>query len=237
MNSENKKAFSLTGNQLKIIALIAMTCDHAGRQLFPEWTILQIIGRLAFPIFAYMIAEGCHYTRNRRKYLLTMAGIALGCQLVYYIAIGSLYQCILVTFSLSVGLIYVLDGALKRKTVRAWSIAALTIGGVVFISVFLPELLPGTDFNIDYGLWGVLLPVAVYFGHTKRAKLLLEAIFLILVSLYLGDIQWYSLAALLLLALYSGQRGKWRMKNLFYIYYPLHLAVIYGIYVIWNWIC
>lgn len=234
MNSENKKVFCLTGNQLKVIALIAMTCDHAGRQLFPEWTVFQIIGRLAFPIYAYMIAEGCHYTRNRKKHLLTMAGIALGCQLVYYLAMGSLYQCILVTFSLSVGLIYALDVAMKKRTIRAWSIAFLILAGVVFVSVFLPKLLRHTDFNIDYGLWGILLPAAVYFGRTKNAKLLLASVFLILVSGYLGGIQWYSLASILLLALYSGERGKWRLKNLFYIYYPLHLAVIYGIYVVWH---
>ena len=63
---EVKKGF-LNGNQLKIIALIAMTLDHIGKMLLPGFTILQIIGRLAFPIFAYMIAEGCRYTKNRKK--------------------------------------------------------------------------------------------------------------------------------------------------------------------------
>ena len=47
----------LSGNQLKIIALIAMTCDHVGKELVPGINVLQIVGRLAFPIFAYMIAE------------------------------------------------------------------------------------------------------------------------------------------------------------------------------------
>ena len=56
----------LTGNQLKLIALVTMTIDHIGMQLFPRVRLLRIIGRLAFPIFAYMIAEGCRYTRNRR---------------------------------------------------------------------------------------------------------------------------------------------------------------------------
>ena len=48
-----------TGNQLKIIALVTMTCDHVGMQIFPQLIWLRIIGRLAFPIYAYMIAEGC----------------------------------------------------------------------------------------------------------------------------------------------------------------------------------
>ena len=92
----------LSGNQLKIIALIAMTCDHVGKELLPGINVLQIVGRLAFPIFAYMIAEGCRYTRNRRKHLLNVAGLAILCQVVYFIAEGSLFQCILVTFSLSI---------------------------------------------------------------------------------------------------------------------------------------
>lgn len=222
----------LTGNQLKMIALAAMTCDHAGRQLFPEWTILQIIGRLAFPIFAYMIAEGCQYTRNRSRYLLTMAGLAATCQAVYFLAMGSLYQCILVTFSLSVGLIYALEGAIKRKTAGSIIFAVAVCAGIFFVSVILPELLDTTDFAIDYGLCGILLPVSVYFAKGKAGKLLSAAIFLILLGLDLGGIQWYALTAFVLLWMYNGQRGKWRLKNLFYVYYPLHLAVIYGIYMV-----
>ena len=49
----------LTNNQLKILAMIAMFMDHFGKQICPDVMILQVLGRLAFPIFAYMIAEGC----------------------------------------------------------------------------------------------------------------------------------------------------------------------------------
>lgn len=209
-----------------------MTCDHAGRQLFPEYEILQIIGRLAFPIFAYMIAEGCQYTRNRRKYLLTVAAVAAVCQAVYYIAMGSLYQCILVTFSLSIVLIYALDEAVKKKTAGSLLLAGTISAGVIFVSVILPEMLHTTDFDVDYGLWGILLPVSVYFAKTKPLKLLGAAVFLILLGFDLGGIQWYALASLLLLTLYSGERGKRKLKNLFYVYYPLHLVVIYGIYMV-----
>ena len=58
----------MTGNQLKIVALLAMTCDHVGKLLLPQVEILQIFGRLAFPIFAYMIAEGCVHTKSKKKY-------------------------------------------------------------------------------------------------------------------------------------------------------------------------
>ena len=52
MSTQIKNTAGLTGNQLKIIAMIAMTCDHVGLQLFPQVTLLRIIGRLSFPIFA-----------------------------------------------------------------------------------------------------------------------------------------------------------------------------------------
>ena len=58
MPIQTKKFSGLTGNQLKLIALFAMTCDHVGLQLLPDVLILRILGRLALPIFAYMIAEG-----------------------------------------------------------------------------------------------------------------------------------------------------------------------------------
>ena len=212
----------LTSNQLKLLAMLTMTLDHIGVQMFPGVLWLRIVGRLAFPIYAYMIAEGCAHTRNRRKYLLQMAGLALLCQLVYFFAMGSLFQCILVTFTLSILLIYACDTGSRPLT-------ALALLGVAFVTVALPRLLPGTDFAIDYGFFGVLVPVAAYLGETRRKKLLFTAGALVVLAWLVGGIQWYSLAALLPLALYSGQRGKRRMKWLFYLYYPLPLAAIYGI--------
>ena len=212
----------LTSNQLKLLAMLTMTLDHIGVQMFPGVLWLRIVGRLAFPIYAYMIAEGCAHTRNRRKYLLQMAGLALLCQLVYFFAMGSLFQCILVTFTLSILLIYACDTGSRPLT-------ALALLGVAFVTVALPRLLPGTDFAIDYGFFGVLVPVAAYLGETRRKKLLFTAGALVVLAWLVGGIQWYSLAALLPLALYGGQRGKRRMKWLFYLYYPLHLAAIYGI--------
>lgn len=212
----------LTSNQLKLLAMLTMTLDHIGVQLYPGVLWLRIIGRLAFPIYAYMIAEGCAHTRNRRKYLLQMAGLALLCQLVYFFAMGSLFQCILVTFTLSILLIYACDTGSRPLT-------ALALLGVALVTVALPRLLPGTDFAIDYGFFGVLVPVAAYLGETRREKLLFTAGALVALAWSVGGIQWYSLAALLPLALYGGQRGKRRMKWLFYLYYPLHLAAIYGI--------
>ena len=218
----------LSGNQLKLLALVTMTIDHIGMILFPHQMIWRIIGRLAFPIFAWFIAEGCRYTGNRKKYLLTMVALAAICQLVYFFALGSLYQCVLVTFSLAIAWICALDGAARQNTVRGWVLAAAVSVVIIFVSVFLPRLLGGTDFDIDYGFWGILLPVLSYFPREKGRRLGVFALVLLSLCLAIGGLQWFSLLALIPLALYSGRRGKWRMKYLFYVYYPLHLVAIYA---------
>ena len=224
---EKKTAFGLTGNQLKIIALITMTIDHIGMYLLPQFPILRIIGRLSMPIYAYMIAEGCRYTRNRKAYLLLTIGVGALCQVVYWIAMGSLYQCILITFSLSISLIYTLDYAKNKHTIAGWLLLAGVFAAICFVSIGLPRLLPTTDFSISYGIFGILLPVLVYIANNKTQAIVMFAIGQILLSYSHGGVQWYGLATLPLLALYNGKRGKARLKYLFYIYYPAHLAALY----------
>ena len=216
-----------TNNQLKIIAMIAMLIDHIGAYLFPQVRWLRIIGRLAYPIFAYMIAEGCHHTKSRIRYFLQMAGLAAICQLVYYIAMGSLYQCILVTFSLSVVIIYAIDNFRKHKGVLSGALAIAVFGAVVYVCYLLPKRLAGTDFGIDYGFFGILLPVVIYLVPDKQGKLFAAAAMLIAMSGRWGAVQWYGLAAIPLLLLYNEKRGKARLKYLFYIFYPAHLVAIY----------
>lgn len=223
----NAKA-GLTGNQLKLIALITMTIDHIGMMLFPRVRVLRAIGRIAFPIFAFMIAEGCQYTRNRSRYLFSMAGLGLVCQLVYWFAMGSLYMCVLVTFSLSILLIYAIDFG-REKGGISWAAALLVLGLALFACVILPRLLPGTDYGIDYGIWGVLLPVFAYLGTSRKDKFALTSAGLILLNRSFGGLQWFSIAALIPLYLYNGTRGKRKLKYLFYIYYPAHLVVLYGL--------
>lgn len=226
LQSQTQTRPGLSGNQLKLLALAAMTCDHIAVAFFPRAVFLRIIGRLAFPIFAYMIAEGCTHTKNRKKYLLSMAALALVCQVVYWIAMGSLYQCVLVTFSLSIGLIYLLDHVKRKKNNLSKLWGLLGFVGAYFLCEILPDLLVGTDYHIDYGIWGVFLPVLVFFGKERRQKLVHFACGLVLLSFRLGGIQWFCLTTVLLIALYSGRRGKLRMKYLFYIYYPAHLVLI-----------
>ena len=221
------KGISLSGNQLKLIAAICMTIDHIGVQILPKLTILRIIGRVAFPIFAYMIAEGCLYTKNRKKYFWGMAIVALACQIVTYAFEKSLYQCIFVTFSLSILLVYAYHGAVKRGDAKSYLILFLVFFGVYFLTEILPQVLKSTDYTLDYGFWGVMLPLLVYIGKDKWQKLMYFAIGVILVAANFGKVQWFSVFTIPFLAIYSGKRGKYKMKSFFYIYYPVHLAVIY----------
>ena len=158
---------SFNNNQLKIVAMVTMLLDHIGRYLFSQYVIFRIIGRISFPIFAYMIAEGCIHTKNRAKYLTGLFVLAVICQVGFFIVSGSLYMNILLTFSLSVLTIYTADFFLKRKNFSSLLVLIFEFFVVVFICVFLGKILSGTDFKIDYGLLGGMLPVAIYYTPKK----------------------------------------------------------------------
>ncbi len=223
---KDMKKKGLTNNQLKMVAMIAMTCDHVGVMLFPQATALRLIGRLAFPVYGYMIGEGCRHTGNMPKYLGMLAALAVLCQSVYFFAVGSVYQCVIVTFTLSVICILLLKNAMDRGTGVAWMLAGAGFLLVFFVTEVLPGILVGMDFGVDYGFWGVLLPVGVYFGKDRRQRLGFAALILVLLSLGAWRGQWFSLLSLPLLWLYNGRRGKWSIKWLFYFYYPAHLVAI-----------
>lgn len=219
-----RSRLSLTGNQLKLIAMLTMTIDHIGAILLPQYRFLRIIGRLSMPIYAYMIAEGCHYTHDRKAYFLRLLGLAVLCQVVYTLVDRSLYQCILVTFSLSVGLIWEMENAQKKRTPGAILAAVGLLAGVYVLCEKLPLLLPG--FQVDFGLWGVLLPVIIYFGGRNIPAFGLGVLLLCLSQ---GGLQWWSMLTVPLLFLYNGQRGKHRLGWVFYLYYPVHMVAIYAI--------
>lgn len=219
------KKLGLTGNQLKLLALITMTVDHVGAYLLPDILWLRIIGRLAFPIYAFMIAEGCRHTRNMFRYLGSVAAMAALVQVALYLFNGSLHMYILVTFSLSILLILLLEQAQKSAFFGILAVTAL--GGVYYITQILPGQLPG-DFRIDYDMLGVMLPVMIWVGRNKWQSLGMCAFGLILMGME-NSIQMYAVLALIPLAMYNGQRGKRNMKGFFYWYYPAHLVVIYGV--------
>ena len=221
-----EKSIGLSNNTLKIIAMVSMLIDHIGLMIFPQYKILRIIGRLSFPIFAYMIAEGSFYTRNRKKYFLLIFCMGAGCQAVYAIAMHSLYLNILLTFTLSIATIFSVDNFINKKTMSSLILAITTVLSVIFISVIAPEIFKEQGFRVDYCYLGVLFPVIVYYSKTKAAKIISAAAVLTGMS-FINEIQVYSLLAIPFMMLYNGKRGKLNLKYVFYIFYPLHLVVIY----------
>ncbi len=207
----------LSGNSLKIIAMISMLIDHMGYIFFPKMQIFRIIGRIAFPVFAFMIGEGCIYTKNKLRYFMGIFLLAVICHIGYQIAEGELYFSVLVTFSLSILIIFSLD---KKR----FAVSALLIAVIYLLNIY---------FRIDYGFWGSLLPVFSYVGakivKSMEKRIIIFAIGLIILSVNLGGLQYYSLMALPIFFLYSGKRGDYNLKYLFYIFYPTHLLILYAI--------
>ena len=219
----------MNATRLKVIGIVSMTIDHIGYFLFPQMTILRIIGRLAYPIFAYMIAEGCRYTRNKMRYFCTVLAIACVCSVATYFAERSLYQSIFTTFSCAMILIFSLTAA-KEATERAekifWGVCTMMLVFLYF-AVFQLWMIPGLE--TDYGFLGIITPVLVWLGRSKAEKLTGLTLGLCLLSAELGTVQFFSLAAVILLYFYNGERGNYSLKWAFYAYYPLHIAVLYGI--------
>lgn len=238
----------LSGNVLKIIAAISMVIDHIGFMFFPDLLILRLIGRIAFPIFAVMIAEGAKYTKNKLRYFLTIFLLGIICQVVYYFFDDhSLYMSILITFSLSILLIYMLQlikyiifntkTKLLFKILLPVVIIPLSIVGLYFLNLYV---------EIDYGFWGILTPVfmsIVDFRNIKVPKkvkifdnyylrLLLMSICLIMLTITGQEFQWACLFTIPLLLFYSEKRGKLKLKYFFYLFYPLHLVVLQGIQIL-----
>lgn len=227
----NNKVFKgLNNNQLKIIAMISMLIDHIGVAFFPGVRIFRCLGRLAFPIYAYMIAEGCRYTKNRKRYLGMMAAMAVVFQVVYFVFMNSLYQGILVNFALSIAAIFAIDSFIKNKRIINRILTASIVLVVLFISTVLPITLGEYGFSIDYGLYGLCLPILVYFAPSKKWGLIFTSILLTVMSITSGV--YYQLLSLLtipLFILYNGERGNKKLKYVFYLFYPIHLVLIYAI--------
>ena len=212
---------------LKFIAVLFMTIDHIGYYLFPYETMFRILGRLALPIFAYFIAEGCTHTKHRVRYLLSVLTVGLLCSCITYYFEQSLYQSIFITFAFSIALIFLLDGAMdKSETIICRVLAASCFVSLLVVCylLFRIEVVPGLE--TDYGFFGILTPLLVWLGRNKIQRLCLLALGLLLIYMNSRGIQIYSFVALIPLALYDGTRGPKGYKAFFYVYYPLHIVVL-----------
>lgn len=235
----------LSGNALKLLAAALMVVDHVGVIFFPHSLLWRQIGRLSMPIFAYFIAEGCRYTRSPVGYLAKLFACLVVCQIGNYVGTGSLEICILGTFFIGAALLLCLQKAKKaffsREAERAFVWCVLFALGVA-VTYYVNRLI-----YIDYGFWACVLPVfagafflpenapgALKKWDNKWTGLLCFALGLCLLSIFddYAEVQVYCLLALPLLALYSGRRGKWKLKYFFYLFYPIHLALLEGLYLL-----
>ena len=201
----------MTGFQLKLLAMLAMTADHIGAVFFPEIPLLRWIGRLAMPVLCFFIGEGLRHTRSPWRYLLRLTGFALLSELPFDLAFygGIEWGHQNVYFTLALGLLAL--WAIQSRGMEGW-LLALT-------AALAAELL-----GCDYGMYGVLLILLLDRFHHARSEQLAGAALLNLAFFGLQT-QTLSLIALPLLWLYNGKRGR-DDRRLFYLYYPAHLCVL-----------
>ncbi len=243
-----KRIAVLNSTALKIIAAITMLVDHLGVIIFPQYVVFRVIGRISFPLYAFMIAQGCRYTRNRLRHFLIIFGLGSLFQLVFWLVTRVEYMGILITFSASIVLINVLQDFKNQLYHGKWQgrifAGALFVALVVFCFVITDSVV------FDYGITGIMLPVVFYLpnfivredGQKSRGFLkavdsnvvrVLLAIPVLILYAAIGNQEWYhycSLLSLPFLLLYSGKRGRISLKWFFYIFYPVHLVAIYAIY-------
>jgi len=222
-----KTKFGLSGNALKCIAMACMLLDHMGYILFPGVDWMRIVGRLAYPIYGFLLAEGCRYTRRRWLHFLEVFVLGVICQAVYQLAApypNGIYLNILLTFSVSIVMCNLLL-AVPKESIR---LTVFFVGAVLLW--FAIDRLLTLGIKFDYGYWGILLPVVLVLFQKPWQKLLAEAGVLCVLSAYANRLQWWCLLALLPLALYNGTRGRRKLKYAFYLFYPLHLVALYGVY-------
>ena len=217
----------LTKNQLKILAMVCMTLDHIGAAFFPQAVWLRVIGRLAFPLFSYCIAEGCRYTRNKARYFGSVFACGAVC-VIAFLPFGGFCGNALITLSMSILLLYGIETWESSRKLRFLVLTA------ALAAVFY--LLCRTVY-IDYGFAGVLLPLYAEIGRLFWERVFVGippvigerlgfAVGLLALAGVMGGLQRFCVLAIFPILLLGNERGKWKMKHFFYIYYPAHLAVI-----------
>lgn len=202
--------------QLKCIAIVSMALDHTGAVLYPSQIWLRCLGRIAFPIFCFLIVEGFFHTHDVRRYMGRLGVFALISEIPYDLAFRGVpleyaHQNVFFTLLIGIGMMVLLE----RN--REWLVKAV----ILLLAMWLAVLI-----RSDYNFRGVLLIFVFYIFHESRWLAVTAGG--LWNFLYQGVIQKYGVLSVLPLALYNGERGR-KMKYFFYIFYPAHLLLLYGI--------
>lgn len=202
--------------QLKCIAIVSMALDHTGAVLYPSQIWLRCLGRIAFPIFCFLIVEGFFHTHDVRRYMGRIGVFALISEIPYNLAFRGVpleyaHQNVFFTLLIGIGMMVLLE----RN--REWPVKAV----ILLLAMWLAVLI-----RSDYNFRGILLIFVFYIFHESRWLAVTAGG--LWNFLYQGVIQKYGVLSVLPLSLYNGERGR-KMKYFFYIFYPAHLLLLYGI--------
>jgi len=231
-----------TSFSLHILAMFFMLCDHLWGTIVPGNDWLTCVGRISFPIFAFMIVEGYFHTGNLKKYVGRLLLFALLSEIPFDLAMGSslfypIHQNVLWSFLISIGLIHWNEKAKKKQ--KIWS--RLLVGAVSVLIGYIAGLITMVDFYHA----GILTVLVFYFFRQKKWwSYLGQALCLWYINTeMLGGFtyefslfgttvslvrQGLALLALVPIWLYRGKQGPHNkaLQFLYYAFYPLHLLVL-----------
>ncbi len=231
----------LTSNMLRIIAIVLMLSDHiwATYMSFGDW--MTYIGRMAFPIFAFQIAEGFIHTSNFKKYVLRLLGFAIVTEIPFNLFYSSrffnpFHQNVLFTLLLGLLAISVIDKARKNRTAKNIALSVLWLSLICIAATF--------GF-VDYGFLGMLTVVMFYVLKNFQFAWLAQLVAMILINIvfFEGQVfpveilgktfeipsQGFAVFSLIPIWLYGGEKGKSSkvMQYGFYAFYPVHMLILY----------
>lgn len=231
-----ERSRGLDGGTLKGIAAALMLTDHVGAILLPEVLALRCVGRLAFPIFAFFIAEGYAHTRDFGRYFRRLAIFAVVSEIPFNLEDGAVFdparQNVLWTFCLALLTLRGLETLGRERGFGRWAGCGLVLAA---------GFAAGELLRTDYGGWGVVTVALLYLCRSgKYAKLWLLLAMAAVNGLGMGSltmtvfggeipIQIFAVAALPVIWLYNGQAGPRSLRRAFYVFYPAHLLVLEGI--------
>lgn len=199
---------------LKMIGLVTMLIDHIGMILFPDVILFRIIGRLAFPIFAYVLVEGFCYTKDIHKYMLRLLIFALISEVPFDLATkGKVFslesQNVMFTLLLGILMLYFY---LKTRSL---------VGKCMLLILFL---LIAEFCRVDYSSMGLAM---IWVFYLLRDEKLQKTIGITIINLILmGGVQAFGALAMVPISLHNRRQGI-RAKWLFGLFYPLHLLALY----------
>lgn len=239
---EHKFKIELTSMWLHIIAMLLMLCDHLWATVVPGNDWLTCVGRIAYPIFAFMIVEGYFHTGNLKKYVGRLLLCAILSEIPFNLVMGSrifypVHQNVLWTFLIGILLIYLNEKA--GKTGKWWLRILAAVGSVVLGFIL------GLVTFVDYNYAGVYMILVFYFfrgckwWHFVGQLVLMWYINIEILSGYSYEInlfgntyflvrQGFAVLALIPIWLYRGNQGCYNkyLKALYYGFYPVHLLIL-----------